>query len=48
MSGEQKQETRRVRCLVMSRVVGYYSATQDWHQAKRLEFKQRKTYKVPQ
>lgn len=35
-----------IKTLVMSRVVGYYSAVQDWHGAKRLEFKQRKTYRV--
>jgi hypothetical protein len=31
-------------CEVMSRVVGYYRPTRQWHAGKQEEFKQRKEY----
>jgi len=31
-------------CEIMSRVVGYYRPTRQWHQGKQEEFKQRKEY----
>lgn len=43
---KMSEETRKVPCLVMSRVVGYYSAVQDWNKGKRMEWKERKVYKV--
>jgi len=42
----EQTETRKVPTEVYSRTVGYLRPTRNWHQAKRLEFQQRKTYKV--
>lgn len=39
---------RRVRCMVMSRVVGYYAQVRDFNKGKVQEFKDRKEYDVPQ
>ena len=36
----------RVRCLVMSRVVGYLSPVNNWHLGKKQEFKDRVTYDI--
>ncbi len=44
---KQKSKTQvAIPCTVFSRVVGYYSATQDWNKGKRQEFKERETYKI--
>jgi len=37
---------RRVRCLVMSRVVGYLSDVSAWNFGKKQEFKDRRTYDI--
>lgn len=42
-----KTETRRVRCEVYSRIVGYLRPVQNWAEHKQLEFEQRQTYDVP-
>jgi anaerobic ribonucleoside-triphosphate reductase len=44
---ECANKRRGVRCEVYSRIVGYLRPVQNWHAAKRLEFKQRRTYVVP-
>lgn len=36
--------TKKVECIVMSRVVGYLSPVKFWHAGKRAEFNDRKTY----
>ena len=36
-----------VYCDIYSRIVGYYSNVNRWHQGKRQEFKERVTYAVP-
>ncbi len=35
-------------CEVYSRVVGYIRPVQQWHKGKQQEFKERKTYQIPQ
>jgi anaerobic ribonucleoside-triphosphate reductase len=47
MSEQEKPKVKRVRCEVYSRIVGYLRPVQNWHEAKRLEFSQRRTYDVP-
>ena len=37
---------RRVACRVMSRIVGYLSAVEDWNRGKQREFADRKVYRV--
>jgi hypothetical protein len=37
---------RRIPCLVMSRIVGYISVVQDWHDGKRQEFADRVPFRV--
>ena len=37
-------EKRYVPCRVMSRIVGYLSAVQDWNIGKRAEWADRKTF----
>lgn len=32
------------KCEVFSRVVGYYRPVRNWHEGKKEEFRQRKTY----
>lgn len=36
--------TKKVECIVMSRVVGYLSPVKFWHAGKKAEFNDRKTY----
>ena len=38
---------KRVKCLVMSRIVGYYADTGSYNVGKRQEFKDRKVYDIP-
>ena len=37
---------RRIPCLVYSRIVGYLTPVQFWHDAKRQEFEERVMYDV--
>jgi len=37
---------KKVPCEVYSRIVGYLRPVQQWHEAKRLEFEERKTYRA--
>jgi len=46
MVNGEKTEVR-VPCEVYSRVVGYLRPVQNWHEGKKQEFKERKTFKVP-
>lgn len=39
---------KRTRCEVYSRVVGYLRPIHQWNDAKKEEFKNRKTFKVNQ
>jgi len=41
-----KKEIERTACLVYSRVTGYLTPTAQWNDAKKEEFKNRKTFKV--
>ena len=41
-----KKEIKRQECLVYSRVTGYLTPTGQWNDAKKEEFKNRKTFKV--
>jgi len=34
-------------CQVFSRIVGYFRPVENWNIGKREEFKDRKTYKMP-
>ena len=43
---EAQVQKRRVPCEVYSRIVGYLRPVQNWHQGKRQEFGERKTFKV--
>lgn len=45
-SDETPEGTRVVKipCEVWSRTVGYLRPVQNWHEGKKLEFKDRKTY----
>ena len=44
---DKKTDNRRIPCEVYSRIVGYLRPVQNWNEAKRLEFDQRKTYDLP-
>ena len=44
---EQSKDTRRVPCIVMTRVVGYISIVSQWNKGKKQEFKDRKLYAIP-
>jgi anaerobic ribonucleoside-triphosphate reductase len=41
------KQNKKVPCIVMSRVVGYYSSVSLWNDGKLAEWKDRKTYNVP-
>lgn len=41
------EETLRVPCEVYSRIVGYLRPVQHWHAGKQQEFRERKTYRIP-
>jgi len=47
MSEQEKPQVKRVRCIVMSRVVGYYAPVDNWNVGKRQEWAERRTYDVP-
>jgi hypothetical protein len=38
----------KVPCEVYSRIVGYLRPIQNWHEGKQQEFKERKTFLVPE
>ncbi len=38
----------QVPCEVYSRVVGYLRPVQNWHEGKKQEFSERKTFQVPE
>ena len=38
--------TRRIPCLVYSRVVGYLTPVQTWHDAKQQEFDERVEFEI--
>lgn len=42
------EEKKIHKCEVYSRVVGYLSPVSDWNKGKKEEFKQRKTYEIPE
>jgi len=44
---EKKEPALKVPCEVYSRIVGYLRPVQNWHQGKQEEFKERKTFRVP-
>jgi hypothetical protein len=44
---ESPEQEAKVPCEVYSRVVGYLRPVQNWHEGKRQEFRERKTYRVP-
>jgi len=43
---DEKPQVKRVRCIVMSRVVGYYAPVDNWNVGKRQEWKDRRTYVI--
>ena len=44
---EEKRKLRKVKCLVFSRVVGFYTPVQNWNTGKQQEWKDRRTYDIP-
>jgi len=44
----QAEAELKVPCEVYSRIVGYLRPVQNWHQGKRQEFRERKTFRVPE
>jgi hypothetical protein len=38
----------KVPCEVYSRIVGYLRPIQNWHEGKQQEFRERKTFQVPE
>ena len=45
---EAPEQEKKVPCEVYSRIVGYLRPVQNWHEGKRQEFRERKTYRVPE
>lgn len=45
---DQKQSERKVPCEVYSRIVGYLRPVQNWNEAKRQEFDDRRVFRVPE
>jgi len=46
-TSDQTEETElKVPCEVYSRVVGYLRPVQNWHQGKKQEFEDRKTFRA--
>lgn len=41
---KQQDNTKRTKCQVFSRVVGWITPVQNWNKGKAAEFKDRKTY----
>jgi anaerobic ribonucleoside-triphosphate reductase len=44
----QPEAEIKVPCEVYSRIVGYLRPIQNWHEGKQQEFKERKTFQVPE
>jgi anaerobic ribonucleoside-triphosphate reductase len=44
----QPEVDLRVPCEVYSRIVGYLRPVQNWHQGKQQEFRERRTFRVPE
>ena len=44
----QPEVELRVPCEVYSRIVGYLRPVQNWHQGKQQEFRERRTFRVPE
>ena len=46
---DTKETELKMPALIYSRIVGYYSpVNKDWNKGKKEEFRQRKTYKLPE
>ena len=43
-----EDEELEVPCEVYSRIVGYLRPVQNWHQGKRQEFRERRTFRTPE
>jgi hypothetical protein len=46
--GESPEQEVKIPCEVYSRIVGYLRPVQNWHEGKRQEFRERKTYRLPE
>ena len=44
---QESLEELKVPCEVYSRIVGYLRPVQNWHQGKKQEFHERKTFRTP-
>ena len=44
---QESPEELKVPCEVYSRIVGYLRPVQNWHQGKKQEFRERKTFRTP-
>ena len=45
---EPSEHELKVPCEVYSRIVGYLRPVQNWHQGKKQEFRERKTFRTPE
>jgi anaerobic ribonucleoside-triphosphate reductase len=45
---QESTEDLKVPCEVYSRIVGYLRPVQNWHQGKKQEFRERKTFRTPE
>jgi len=45
---QEQQQEKRIPCEVYSRIVGYLRPVQNWHRGKQQEFKERRTFRVPE
>jgi anaerobic ribonucleoside-triphosphate reductase len=45
---ESSEQELKVPCEVYSRIVGYLRPVQNWHQGKKQEFRERKTFHTPE
>lgn len=45
---ESSEHDLKVPCEVYSRIVGYLRPVQNWHQGKKQEFRERKTFRTPE
>lgn len=44
---KQKQKSKKQKCEVYSRIVGYLSPISEWNKGKKEEWRDRKEYKTP-
>ncbi len=42
-----QQTAVRIPCEIYSRIVGYLRPVQNWHEGKRQEFSERRSFKIP-